>query len=257
MEISGITSPMGQPKSKYRFIRKGLVFAASFAGLLVSPALANDAPRLQTMDANKNTIPVLTLNAPGLMPISIKGRVGLDRSNGQNTYTFANGQGQPDKRTAAASGDVAQSLAMSAYLEVGTWKLNVEASLRALPGDAAAAGRARSATVKIERVGDDVKFTIDQVDAEGIVRHYWFLANYDAKDSPVVGNDSDGDSVGLLHALNPRTILIYHRRKGKATVTDMAIVSQDGKQWALVRSMNTPEWPQGKYIGTTVYDRQQ
>ena len=72
-------------------------------------------------------------------------------------------------------------LAQATDTQVGTWKLNVAKS-KYSPGPAP-----KSATTKIEAAGAGTKVIVDQTLADGATRHYEFTANYDGKDSPVVG----------------------------------------------------------------------
>src|SRR5436309_2892060 len=80
-------------------------------------------------------------------------------------------------------------LAQATDSQVGNWKLNVAKS-KYSPGPAP-----KAATTKIEAVGAGTKVIVDQTLADGTTRHYEFTANYDGKDSPVVGNNPDADMV--------------------------------------------------------------
>ena len=106
--------------------------------------------------------------------------------------------------------------------QVGTWKLNVAKS-KYSPGPAP-----KSATTKIETVGAATKVVVDQVTADGTTRHYEFTANYDGKDSPVVGNNPDADMVARTR-INANTIQTVSKKGGKVTTTQTSTVSADGK----------------------------
>lgn len=106
--------------------------------------------------------------------------------------------------------------------QVGTWKLNVAKS-KYSPGPAP-----KSATTKIETVAAGTKVVVDQVTADGTTRHYEFTANYDGKDSPVVGNNPDADMVARTR-INANTIQTVSKKGGKVTTTQTSTVSADGK----------------------------
>jgi hypothetical protein len=106
--------------------------------------------------------------------------------------------------------------------QVGTWKLNVAKS-KYSPGPAP-----KSATTKIEAVGAGIKAVVDQTLADGTTRHYEFTANYDGKDSPVVGNNPDADMVARTR-INANTIQTVSKKNGKVATTQTSTVSADGK----------------------------
>jgi hypothetical protein len=138
-------------------------------------------------------------------------------------------------------------LAQSRNPDVGTWKLNVAKS-KFSPGTGN-----RSGTVKIEAAGAGVKTIVDLVAVDGTVRHFEFTANYDGKDSPVVGNSANGDVVALTR-VDRNTTKLVNKKGGKITTTQTAVVSSDGKTRTLTTTgMN----PQGQTVNNVaVWDRQ-
>jgi hypothetical protein len=114
------------------------------------------------------------------------------------------------------------AFAQSSKLEVGTWKLNVAKS-KFSQGAAL-----KSGTVKIEAAGAGTKNTVDTVSEDGTVRHYEFSANYDGKDTPVVGNSPNGDMVARTR-INATTTKQVNKKGGKITVTQTLVLSTDGK----------------------------
>ena len=109
-------------------------------------------------------------------------------------------------------------LAQSTNPLVGTWKLNVAKSK----------AQFKSGTSVIEAVGEGIKFTVDLVGADGTKSHWGFTANFDGKDVPVTGDSPYGDTVSVTR-VNPRTIQIAGKYKGKATTNHTITVSADGK----------------------------
>jgi hypothetical protein len=119
-------------------------------------------------------------------------------------------------------GVVPVALAQSSNSEVGTWKLNVGKS-KFGPGTAL-----KSGTAKIEGTGAGAKFTLDGVDADGTMRHWEYITNYDGKDNPVTGNAVQGDMVARTR-INATTTKTVWKKGGKITVTQTSVVSGDGK----------------------------
>ena len=95
--------------------------------------------------------------------------------------------------------------------------------------------------------------TVDQVAADGTVRHYTHTANYDGKDAPVVGNSANGDVVALTR-VDANTTRTINKKAGKVTVTQTSVVSADGKT-RTITSKGTNG--QGQAVdNVAVYDRQ-
>lgn len=114
------------------------------------------------------------------------------------------------------------ALAQSSNPHVGTWKLNVAKS-KYSPGPGP-----KSGTTKIEAAGAGVKYVVDQVSADGSVRHWEFTANYDGKDTPVIGNNPDADTVALT-PVNATTVRLINKKGGRVTTTVTSVVSGFGR----------------------------
>jgi hypothetical protein len=138
-------------------------------------------------------------------------------------------------------------LAQSSNPHVGTWRLNVAKS-KYSPGPAI-----KSGTTKIDAAGTGAKYTVDQVTADGTVRHWEFTANYDGKDSPVTGNNPDSDMVAVTR-VNANTVQLVNKRGGKVTTTQMSVVSADGKTRTITTKGTNA---QGQPVNNVVlYERQ-
>lgn len=106
--------------------------------------------------------------------------------------------------------------------QVGVWTLNVAKSTYS-PGPAP-----KSAITRIEAAGTGTKVIVDQVTADGTKRHYEFTANYDGKDSPVIGTSPDADMVARTR-IDATTVQTIAKKGGKVTTTQTSAVSSDGK----------------------------
>ena len=106
--------------------------------------------------------------------------------------------------------------------QVGLWKINLAKS-KYSPGPAP-----KSATTRIEAAGAGTKVVVDTVTADGTVRHWEFTSSYDGKDSPVTGNNPDADVVARSR-VNANTVQTISKKGGKVTITQLSVVSGDGK----------------------------
>jgi hypothetical protein len=113
-------------------------------------------------------------------------------------------------------------LAQAPDPQVGTWKLNTAKS-KYSPGPVP-----KSGTTKIEAAGAGTKLTVDQVLADGTVRHWELTANYDGKDAPVVGDNPDADTIARTR-VDANTVKSIGKKGGKVTTTQTSVVSKDGK----------------------------
>ena len=127
---------------------------------------------------------------------------------------------------------------------LGTWKLNEAKSKFA--------GKARNHTVIYEAAGDQIKVTVEGVDANGTaVRNEW-TGKFDGNDYPVTGEtNADARSYKLIDS---HTLEIANKKAGKTTMTGRIVVSKDGKT-RTVTTNATDE--QGKKVtNVAVYDKQ-
>jgi hypothetical protein len=100
------------------------------------------------------------------------------------------------------------ALAQSSNPHIGPWKMNV-AKTKFNPGPAP-----KSSTTKIE-AGAGVKYTVDQVSADGTALHWEFSGNYDGKDNAVTGKNPNSDMVALTR-VNPTTVTLLNKMGGKS-----------------------------------------
>ena len=106
--------------------------------------------------------------------------------------------------------------------QVGVWKLNVAKS-KYSPGPVPT-----SATTTIEAVGKGTKVSVDQTMPDGSKRQWSVTADYDGKDTPVVGNNPDADTIARTR-VNASTVRTVSKKAGKVTTTQTSAVSADGK----------------------------
>lgn len=139
------------------------------------------------------------------------------------------------------------ALAQAADPQIGNWKLNVAKSTFS-PGPAP-----KSGTTKIEAAGAGAKLIVDQTTADGTARHWEFTANYDGKDVPIVGNNSDADTVARTR-VNANTVETISKKAGKVVTTQQSTVSADGKtRTVTTKGVNAA----GKPVNNiAVYERQ-
>lgn len=127
---------------------------------------------------------------------------------------------------------------------MGTWKMNAAKSK--IPK-----GAPKNTTVVYEAAGDDVKITVDGVNADGTPRHDEWTGKFDGKDYPVTGN-SDEDT-RALKKINDHTYTLTSKKDSQTTVTGHIVIDPDGKS-RTVTTMRTG--PNGKKITSrTVYDK--
>jgi hypothetical protein len=103
---------------------------------------------------------------------------------------------------------------------IGTWKLN-EAKSKI------GSGATKNSTVVYEAAGDNIKCTIDGVDAQGKPSHIEWAGNFDGKDYPLTG-DPSGD-MRSYKKINDRTMDGITKKDGKVTGVSHIVISADGK----------------------------
>ena len=103
---------------------------------------------------------------------------------------------------------------------MGTWKFNPAKSKMGK-------GATRNETVVYAAEGDNVKITVDGVNAEGNPVHSDWTGKYDGKDYPVTG-DPTSDARSYTR-VNDRTLDFAVKMGGKTTVTGRVVVSANGK----------------------------
>jgi hypothetical protein len=154
------------------------------------------------------------------------------------------------KRVFAAAAMVglvtAAALAQPADVMVGTWKLNPEKSTTTY----------RSGLTVIEPAGKGIKAAVDLVSRDGTPYHFTWAAKYDGRDNPVRGVSpyGSGAHVIALTRINARTAKIVTKLDGNVTITQMLVVSGDGKTRTIT---TTGRDAKGLPVDTTaVYEKQ-
>ena len=162
---------------------------------------------------------------------------------------------KPLNRAALAAAAVCVGLAVVAVVpvltqadpQVGVWKLNVAKS-KYSPGPVPT-----SATTTIEAVGKGTKVSVDQTMPDGSKRQWSVTADYDGKDTPVVGNNPDADTIARTR-VNASTVRTVSKKAGKVTTTQTSAVSADGKtRTVTTKGVNA----KGQTVNNVaIYDRQ-
>jgi len=131
--------------------------------------------------------------------------------------------------------------------QVGVWKLNVAKS-KYSPGPVPT-----SATTTIEAAGKGTKVSVDQTMPDGSKRQWSVTADYDGKDTPVVGNNPDADTIARTR-VNASTVRTVSKKGGKVTTTQTSAVSADGKtRTVTTKGVNA----KGQAVNNVaIYDRQ-
>lgn len=128
---------------------------------------------------------------------------------------------------------------------MGTWKLN-EAKSKISPGTS------KNTTVVYEAAGDNVKITVDGVDADGKPSHNEWTGKFDGKDYPVTGDPTS--DMRSYKQVNDHTLAISVKNQGKVTTTVTVVVSADGKtRTATAKGTNAKG---KKFKNVLVYDKQ-
>jgi hypothetical protein len=130
-------------------------------------------------------------------------------------------------------------------VNMGTWKLN-EAKSKISPGVP------KNTTVVYAAAGDNVKITVDGVDADGQPAHNEWTGKFDGKDYPVTGDPTS--DTRAYKRVNDHTLEITNKKGNKVTTTARVVVSTDGKSRTVTAHGTDAK---GKKISSTaVYDKQ-
>lgn len=128
--------------------------------------------------------------------------------------------------------------------QMGTWKLNEAKSKFA-------AGAGKNQKVVYQGVGDQVKVTVDGIDAEGKPAHNEWTGKFDGKDYAVKG-DPNFD-MRAYKQVDDHTLDMTLKRGGKVVGTGKVVVSADGKNRTVTTSAKDAKGKQSK--NTAVYDK--
>jgi len=139
---------------------------------------------------------------------------------------------------------LALTLCSAENANMGTWKLNESKSKLS--------GSAKNSTVTYAMAGDDVKVTIDGVDAQGKPTHNEWSGKFDGKDYPVTG-DASSDSRSYK-VIDDHNMDVTSKKDGKVTLTAKITVSKDGKSRTVTASGTGADGKKVHSLG--VYDKQ-
>jgi hypothetical protein len=130
-------------------------------------------------------------------------------------------------------------------VNLGTWKLN-EAKSKLTPGFP------KNTMVMYEAAGDQIKSTVDGVDAQGKPTHNEWVGKFDGKDYPVTGDPSS--DTRSLKQIDAHTLALTVKKGGKVTISGRIVVAADGKSRTLTASgMDSMGM---KVEGVSFYDKQ-
>ena len=129
--------------------------------------------------------------------------------------------------------------------QMGHWKLN-EAKSKFMPGTA------KNTMVVYEAAGNEVKVTVDGVDANGKSTHNEWTGKVDGKNYPVIGDPtSEARSYKKIDDRTLQLTLWYH---GRVMATGRIVVSADGKSRTV--AINGTDAKGKKVKNTSVYDKE-
>lgn len=127
---------------------------------------------------------------------------------------------------------------------MGTWKLN---EAKSKFGD----GATRSHTVIYQADGDNVKVTVDGIDATGATTHSEWTGKFDGKEYPATGGPAG--ATRSYKKVNDRTLTFEEKDHGRVTERGRIVVSADGKSRTVTVSAINKEGV--KVTSTAVYDK--
>ncbi len=140
---------------------------------------------------------------------------------------------------------VAAVVCFAADAQIGTWKLN-EAKSKLSPG------MGKNPTVVYAAAGDNVKITVDGVDADGKPTHNEWTGKFDGKDYPVTADPAS--DMRAYTRVDDHTLSLAVKKGGKVTTTMRIVVSADGKTRTV--TVNGTDATGKKFTSTAVYDKQ-
>ena len=133
----------------------------------------------------------------------------------------------------------------AADVNMGTWKLN-EAKSKIAPG------APKNTTVVYEAAGDNIKVTVEGVDAEGKPTHNEWTGKFDDKDYPVTGDPTS--DMRAYKQVNDHTLDLTVKKDGKVTSTGKIVVAKDGKSRTV--TLTGTDAKGEKMTSTALYDKQ-
>lgn len=137
------------------------------------------------------------------------------------------------------------AVCLAAELNMGTWKLN-ETKSKLSPG------LPKNTMVVYTAEGDNVKITVDGIDADGKPAHNEWTGKFDGKDYPVTG-DPSADARSYTK-VDDHTLHATNKKDGKTTAEIQIVVSSDGKSRTVTATRTDSKG--NKVSSTAVYDKQ-
>lgn len=113
---------------------------------------------------------------------------------------------------------VGQAFAAATNSELGTWKMD----------PAKSKSNNKSVTNTIEAVGEGIKVTVEVGRMDGSVTKYYYVANFDGKFNPIIGQSASGDEVAATR-IDANTVKYAFNRAGKAAGSQTVVISANGK----------------------------
>jgi hypothetical protein len=140
---------------------------------------------------------------------------------------------------------LAGAVCFAANPQMGSWKLN-EAKSKFAPGSP------RNTMVVYEAAGNEVKVTVNGVDAKGKSTHNQWTGKFDGKNYPVTGDPTS--NARSYKKVDDRTLELTVWNHGRVDVTGRIVVSADGKIRTV--TINGIDKAGKRFKNTAVYDKQ-
>jgi hypothetical protein len=132
--------------------------------------------------------------------------------------------------------------------QIGTWKLNLQKS-EYIPGPAP-----RSQTLNITQDGQNMRDTVQTIDAQGNVSTAVVTHVYDGQPHPATGNPDIDATVITQVAANPFSLIASRLKAGKLVQVGTFVISLDGKTLTVtITGINVNGLP---VKSIAVYDKQ-
>lgn len=128
--------------------------------------------------------------------------------------------------------------------QMGTWKLNEGKSKMDPNGP-------KNNTVVYSAAGDQMKVTVDGMDAKGQAIHSEWTGMFDGKDHPVTGNP--GEDTRAYTKIDDRTLEFTSKKDGKVVTSGKVVVAADGKSRTVTSSGTNADGK--KFENKAIYDK--
>jgi len=112
--------------------------------------------------------------------------------------------------------------------------------------------RAKNQSFVYEVAGDNVKVTVDGVDADGKPTHNEWTDKFDNKDYPVTGDPTQ--DMRSYRRIDDHNLEMTVKKSGKVTMTGRLVISADGKSRTV--TITGTDAKGEKFTNTAVYDKQ-